>query len=855
MPTTAVILWVACLIVATLFSISLNNIFKEYQKTILVNKLNCIAISLCMGIVIVSIIAITGLNNLMLMFTLFFIFIFGYFLVFYIAKIELLLLNTVITSLLFTTFYSVSLFLYIVTVKPLIGSYAQYESIITALMTLTLTAVAARLFTLFYQYKLKQLIPAPIISDLAHVIYTSVWGLCVNLFIMFNLSSYQLITRKLSLFTTLFLTPIIFLLGFALITFFTILVSALYRKKIQLSNMLELVEDNTMFTSTIKSAYIATYEVNCTRNSMQDSSIKNISHFLGNGSISGLNYDELMKLMSENVVYPDDANLFLNFAMCENILKEAEEGKRELILDYRQKNFANGFYEWVRATTRIVTDEKTKEVSAVTFLLSIHKEKIYQMELKFKAERDLLTHAYNKITAQSLISSHIAPGANDGKKTTGSLFIIDIDNFKDVNDTFGHTYGDDVLCEVTEVLREVFRENDIIGRIGGDEFIVFVKGLDSDDGLKRIASKLCSLLRISYKNHNSDPINISASIGIAKYPEHGLTFSQLSHNADIALYQSKNHGKDSFTIYSGQKFTGYKSSRTQIEQTTKQKPSQTNRIEHVFKIIYDAPQMEAGLYKALELATNAFDFDRGYICKVAGENITMEFEWLKDGMVPIKPFMDASRVSSFGALETLIRKNYAIISKDAISIFGKGHPLVATIKSFAAFAIIEEGNIVALIGFDNCRSDKTLESDEAFELTSIAQLIGLFYEKYRNKYVLKSTEKTLYELISLLDDLNFVVDRETKELLYVDPNFVEKAKLKAGIGAKCHKVFRNRESQCGDCPIYDFDNSISDRIQKDIYYDALGYHVSIMAEKITWNHNPNACIILSKPSPFSKLKK
>ena len=124
--------------------------------------------------------------------------------------------------------------------------------------------------------------------------------------------------------------------------------------------------------------------------------------------------------------------------------------------------------------------------------------------------------------------------------------MLDLDYFKQINDTFGHQTGDRVLCDVAEKLRLSLRSNDLIGRLGGDEFIVFVRGADNEDGFRRCAEKLNSVLMKKYEE-NGKEVSISASIGIA-VAEQGTDFNELYKRADIALYEVKRCGRNGYRL-------------------------------------------------------------------------------------------------------------------------------------------------------------------------------------------------------------------------------------------------------------------------------------------------------------------
>jgi len=118
-------------------------------------------------------------------------------------------------------------------------------------------------------------------------------------------------------------------------------------------------------------------------------------------------------------------------------------------------------------------------------IIDINKEKVEGEELLFKAQRDSLTKLFNKRNTQNKIEEYIK---NGGMNVNSALFVIDVDDFKAVNDNLGHLAGDTVLRSISSMLAEVFSENSIIGRIGGDEFIVFL------NKYKRIINNIVYLL-------------------------------------------------------------------------------------------------------------------------------------------------------------------------------------------------------------------------------------------------------------------------------------------------------------------------------------------------------------------------
>ncbi len=166
-------------------------------------------------------------------------------------------------------------------------------------------------------------------------------------------------------------------------------------------------------------------------------------------------------------------------------------------------------------------------------------------ELVRTAQIDGLTSLYNKQNTQPVIDAFLQQSRAGAQH---AFLILDIDKFKDVNDNYGHAAGDKILQNVGAFLKSQFRDNDIIGRIGGDEFVILMKDVYSKDAaVSRVKSMLENIRNIqqaAIDNHN-----ITFSVGVAFSPDQGMRFDDLYRNADKALYQSKRGGRDSFTVY------------------------------------------------------------------------------------------------------------------------------------------------------------------------------------------------------------------------------------------------------------------------------------------------------------------
>ena len=165
-------------------------------------------------------------------------------------------------------------------------------------------------------------------------------------------------------------------------------------------------------------------------------------------------------------------------------------------------------------------------------------------QLKEKADSDLLTGLGNKLATERRIREYIS----DYPNSLAVMFVLDIDNFKKINDTMGHAFGDEVLRELGKQIGVNFRVTDIIGRTGGDEFTIFLKNLKDDSNTIREAQKLEYFFK-HFQVGDYVKYSATASIGAAVFPADGADFETLYKAADAALYKAKKRGKNQLAFF------------------------------------------------------------------------------------------------------------------------------------------------------------------------------------------------------------------------------------------------------------------------------------------------------------------
>lgn len=246
-------------------------------------------------------------------------------------------------------------------------------------------------------------------------------------------------------------------------------------------------------------------------------------------------------------VHPEDKKRFTQIFKIneQNALNSDwfESIKEPLNMEIRIKHNKFG-YMWVRNTVIPIRNSKGQLLKVVSHVKNINEYKRREQELHGIAIRDGLTNLYNKVYTEQAIAE-ILKNAD----SYGALFMIDIDNFKGVNDTVGHLFADDVLKMFANILSSVFRPDDIVGRFGGDEFIAFMKYKGDKELIKSRAEEIIHRFDTYIQSLGDVPFSTSCSIGISVAPQDGLTFCQLYKNADEAMYSSKSGGKHRVSFY------------------------------------------------------------------------------------------------------------------------------------------------------------------------------------------------------------------------------------------------------------------------------------------------------------------
>lgn len=239
----------------------------------------------------------------------------------------------------------------------------------------------------------------------------------------------------------------------------------------------------------------------------------------------------------DSLIHVEDREIFKEYMY--NLRSGQEMIESEFrIMDHSKK------YIWCQIKGKTIYDYEKKPLRVIGKMVNIDIQKRELINLENKAKRDPLTGVFNKNTTKEIIDQYIM----DHTMGKHMFMIVDIDNFKYVNDNFGHLQGDKILSFVINQVKKYFSKGEVIGRIGGDEFAVFIGDVDNGDAIISKAESLQQVLCASFQE-NGQELSISGSIGIALYPNDGTCYNELLNCADKALYEVKGRGKNGFQIF------------------------------------------------------------------------------------------------------------------------------------------------------------------------------------------------------------------------------------------------------------------------------------------------------------------
>ncbi|MEG1603035.1 MAG: diguanylate cyclase [Cloacibacillus sp.] len=491
-------------------------------------------------------------------------------------------------------------------------------------------------------------------------------------------------------------------------------------------------------------------------------------------------------------------------ALVESLLTgAADNGKMEM----RLKPLCGG-YTWCGLHARVIRDKDGRPVRILGIVKNIDEDVKARQALMLRAETDDLTGLQDKGTTERLITDYL-----EGKNANpAALFVIDIDNFKGINDTYGHLFGDIMLSELGGILRKTFRGGDIVGRIGGDEFMALMKNVSDGEAVIKKAEELLSALpQNALEGGSLREWHVTCSIGAALYPRDAADFVSLYEKADSALYSAKLSGKNRCALYdeAAAKSAAKKQPKTAFdlpELAAKPKSFRDNLCEYILKMLYTSKSAAEAIQLCMGIAGRYFNASRCYIIEYDLENgrLNMPWEWTRADIAPVSgdytdmaiPWYLMPEVRFAQSDLAYLPRPEAILDENgAAKLHGEG------VKAMISCAFMERGEVTGFIGMDECVTDgRPAPTDEERETISmIGNIFGAFIAKERARERERESSEIFNSLLNNTRQWVYAIDADTFQLTYFCPSLLRFAKdLKQK--DLCYKALLGRDAPCADCP-------------------------------------------------------
>jgi putative two-component system response regulator len=449
-------------------------------------------------------------------------------------------------------------------------------------------------------------------------------------------------------------------------------------------------------------------------------------------------------LASATHFHPDDTPLIRNIA------DRLRKGDSVPSVDVRIAD-KESIYHWYKMTCTLRLRKEVRHI--IGLLTDIDTLKKSALSLQDRADRDSLTQLYNKSFTQWLINDYLS---RIHTNEWAGLLILDLDNFKTVNDTYGHLYGDALLTQVGTTLRKLFRAQDIIGRIGGDEFLILLKDVPHAYFLQTRCNLLLNAFRDLLGRLMPD-LEVTCSIGGAIYPIHGGNYSELFQHADAALYNAKNQGKDCFCIYDPKSPVDLLSGPGRVSHTTRvdsdEGPAVSDDafIRFVFQRLYESRDVLTTIDEVLAFIGARFNVSRVYIFENIdnGRACCNTFEWCNAGIPAMKDQLQyLSYEDDLPGWQDHYDENGMFYCTDITKLPDSDRAVLEPqgIKSMLHCQIYEKGVFRGYMGFDECTYNRLWTQVQVSSLAFLTGVLGTFLFNERNSRAAQSSQSEPYRL-------------------------------------------------------------------------------------------------------------
>lgn len=476
------------------------------------------------------------------------------------------------------------------------------------------------------------------------------------------------------------------------------------------------------------------------------------------------------------------------------VLNDAVKSPRRDMVEFKISLKKGLQARWQRANIASIAGVDGYVTRVVGRITDIHEDKLKEQELREKAQTDDLTGWYNKASSRQRIVDALLKSQPD---SLHAFMVLDLDNFKLVNDFLGHAQGDAVLAGVSERMKAIFKGADVLGRIGGDEFVIFVRDVGTIADVDIVAAGLLAATDVKKISPVGKEIRVTGSIGISLYPYHGTSYEDLFQKADKALYSVKESGKAGYRIYEAATTL----SRHVSPDLGRNVENYRQLKDLILQILYEDKCNETAIRSILELIAGYYHFQKAYLYIKKEDGTLHKAVWhYEKGYESQKDNMRRTELK-FRALEEFLRgqKGFNLIhSYDNIPESVSTYMIENGIKAIVAYPMVKGGRIQGLFILEEY-TDGTFEiaKEQEEELCGLIRTVQTYAVQIGYRDSLKGN-MTQLEMLDDFDSFVYVVDVDNYEICFMNKK-VKELTPEIQIGDLCYQTIRNEKSPCEDC--------------------------------------------------------
>lgn len=541
---------------------------------------------------------------------------------------------------------------------------------------------------------------------------------------------------------------------------------------------------------------------------------KELRHFhklKGRYSNQGLNIpDYRNNTLREGWIYPGDIPIFE--AYCDSM----DRGEEYLQYEFRALG-DNDDYIWMRFQGTALKDNKGNVHLILGRTINIDKERRELERLQLQTEIDSLTGLLNRSTTKEKAERCFFRSKVSNQIEMHNFMIIDIDNFKQYNDNFGHLFGDTLLETFASLLSKMFDSNDVVGRLGGDEFVVLQKGIKDKEQVMQTAQAICGTAKKYLGSIKADNI-ITVSVGIAIYPFDGSNYNTLYRKADTALYTAKSRGKDQYVFYQPemeemQQIAVTERSRHRFSGNIYEEDSpiiEKRLLNFAFDVVAESKNLETAINHIFDEIGKFYNLSRITIFEIGvlNQDPGISFQWSNTDVPLVDYHFSRQKEPIMSQYEQIFADKKILFINDTkkADVNQEMRDLYEKLgtKAIVQCAIFDSNKFVGTINFTDCVRERDWSKSELDTLYTLTKLISSYIIQLRSKQELGNEILFTQAMLNNQQLSNYAIKEGTYELMYFS-KYTENLFPNLKLGEMCYKAIFDRDTPCNPCPLKGLD--------------------------------------------------